>query len=245
LSRALAEAAGPGAVLKDVREVPGEGLEATVDGLSLRLGRAAWAGVADGTVGATQLWFRKGATAPVIFAFEDRLRADAKATVAALGARGFEVEMLSGDRDAPAAAIAREAGIAQWRAASDPAQKAARLGALRAQGRRTLMAGDGLNDAAALALAHVSVSPGTAADAAQAQADMVLQGDDLAPLAEAVDVARAARRLVFQNFAFAAVYNLAAVPLAALGHVTPLIAAVAMSASSLIVMLNALRLARR
>ncbi len=245
LSRALAEAAGPGVVLTDVREVPGEGLEATVDGVTLRLGRAAWAGVTDGAAGAPQLWFRKGSSAPVVFAFEDRLRADAKATVAALGARGLEVEMLSGDRDAPAAAIARDAGIARWRAASDPAQKAARLDELRSQGRRTLMAGDGLNDAAALALAHVSVSPGTAADAAQAQADMVLQGEDLAPLAEAVDVARAARRLVFQNFAFAAVYNLAAVPLAAFGQVTPLIAAVAMSASSLIVMLNALRLARR
>jgi Cu2+-exporting ATPase len=107
------------------------------------------------------------------------------------------------------------------------------------------MVGDGLNDAAALALAHVSISPASAAQASQAAADMVLQGEALQPIVEAVDVARSARRRVFENFAFAAAYNLAAVPLAALGQVTPLIAAVAMSASSLIVMLNAFRLARR
>jgi P-type Cu2+ transporter len=162
-----------------------------------------------------------------------------------LKTRGLEVEMLSGDRDAPAAAMAAATGITVWRGATDPKQKAERLEALRADGRRALMVGDGLNDAAALSLAHVSISPGTAAQASQAASDMVLQGEGLAPIAEAIDVARGARRLVFQNFAFAAVYNLAAVPLAAMGLVTPLIAAVAMSASSLIVMLNALRLSAR
>ncbi len=243
LSRALAEAAGPGAVAPGVSETVGEGLEATLDGVQMRLGRAAWVGVAD-EGDATQLWFKKGTAAPVCLKFEDRVRADAASTVAALSVRGFDVEMLSGDRNAPAEAVARQAGIAVWRALSDPKQKTERLEALRAGGHKTLMVGDGLNDAAALALAHVSISPAAAAQASQAAADMVLQGDALAPIAEAVDVARAARRLVFQNFAFAAAYNALAVPLAAAGLVTPLIAAVAMSASSLIVMLNALRLSR-
>jgi P-type Cu2+ transporter len=243
LSRALAEAAGPGVVAPGVSETVGEGLEAVIDGVPMRLGRAAWVGVAD-EGGATHLWFKKGTAAPVCFAFDDRVKADAASTVAALSARGLSVEMLSGDRNAPAQAVAREAGIATWRALSDPKQKTERLEALRAQGHKALMVGDGLNDAAALALAHVSISPASAAQASQAAADMVLQGDGLASIAEAIDVARAARRLVFQNFAFAAAYNALAVPLAAAGLVTPLIAAVAMSASSLIVMLNALRLAR-
>ena len=243
LSRALAEAAGPGIVASGVAETVGEGLEAVVDGVPLRLGRAAWTGTAD-EGDATHLWLKKGTAAPICFAFEDRVRADAASTVAALSTRGLSVEMLSGDRNAPAEAVARAAGIATWRALSDPKQKTERLEALRAQGHKSLMVGDGLNDAAALSLAHVSISPASAAQASQAAADMVLQGDGLAPIAEAVDVARAARRLVFQNFAFSAAYNMFAVPLAAAGLVTPLIAAVAMSASSLIVMLNALRLSR-
>jgi Cu2+-exporting ATPase len=246
LSRALAEAAGPGVAARDVREVAGEGLETVIDGVSMRLGRAQWVGGEPGTTsGASHLWLRKGDLPPLRFDFRDRLRLDARDVVSGLSARGLAVEILSGDRDAPAAAIAREVGISDWRAASDPKQKAARLEELRSHGRRTLMVGDGLNDAAALALAHVSISPASAAQASQAAADMVLQGEALQPIVEAVDVARAARRLVFQNFAFAAAYNLAAVPLAAFGQVTPLIAAVAMSASSLIVMLNAFRLARR
>jgi P-type Cu2+ transporter len=247
LSRALAEAAGAGAPAQDVREVAGEGLEVLVGGDAVRLGRAAWVGVdvPMSSDTASHLWLRRGTRAPVRFNFEDTLRSDATATVAALRARGLEVELLSGDRDAPAATVAAATGIAVWRGASDPKQKADRLEALRAGGRRALMVGDGLNDAAALSLAHVSISPGTAAQASQAASDMVLQGEGLAPIAEAIDVARGARRLVFQNFAFAAVYNLAAVPLAALGLVTPLIAAIAMSASSMIVMLNALRLSAR
>jgi len=246
LSRAVADAAGAGVPAANVREVAGDGLEAAVDGEIVRLGRAMWVGVDASLSGSTsELWLRRSLRAPVRFDFQDVLRSDAAATVAALKVRGLEVEMLSGDRDAPAAAIAAATGITAWRGANDPKQKAERLEHLRAEGRRALMVGDGLNDAAALSLAHVSISPGTAAQASQAASDMVLQGEGLAPIAEAIDVARGARRLVFQNFAFAAVYNLAAVPLAALGLVTPLIAAVAMSASSLIVMLNALRLSAR
>jgi Cu2+-exporting ATPase len=150
--------------------------------------------------------------------------------------------MLSGDRSEPAAVAAHGVGIDDWQAAIDPKQKVAQLETLAALGRRTLMVGDGLNDTAALAVAHVSMSPGSAASASQAAADMILQGEDLAPIVDAVDVARAARRRVVENFAFAAVYNAMAVPLAAVGGVTPLIAAIAMSASSVVVMLNALRL---
>lgn len=243
LSRALAEAAGPGVPAPNVTETVGEGLATEIDGVPMRLGRAAWVGAQD-TGDATHLWFKKGDAEAVCFTFEDQLRADAATTVAGLRQRGLPVEMLSGDRDAPAATIAKQTGIDAWRALSDPKQKTERLEALRASGHKTLMVGDGLNDAAALALAHVSISPATAAQASQAAADMILQGEALAPIAEAVDVARTAQRLVFQNFAFAAIYNALAVPLAAAGLVTPLIAAVAMSASSLLVMLNALRLSR-
>ena len=143
-----------------------------------------------------------------------------------------------------AAAIAEQSGIAVWNAATTPERKADHLEALRTAGHRTLMVGDGLNDAAALSLAHASIAMASAVQASQAAADMVLQGSALHPVAEAIAVARAARRLVFQNFMFSAAYNLVAVPLAALGMVTPLIAAVAMSGSSLVVMLNALRLSR-
>lgn len=246
LARAVAEAAGPGAAVEGVRESAGQGLEAVLDDTSIRLGNAAWVGVADEATGSgLRLWLKKGENAPVRFDFVDRLRPDAREAVAALTGQGLAVEMLSGDREAPAAAMANAAGISRWRALRDPRQKIERLNELRDEGHRALMIGDGLNDAAALAQAHVSISPSTAAQASQSAADIVLQSDALKPIAEAVDVARGARRLVLQNFGFALVYNALAVPLAAFGQVTPLIAAVAMSASSLIVMLNAFRLAAR
>ncbi len=243
LARALAQAAGAGPVAQDVREVAGEGLERKADGKRARLGRVDWVGACDKSDdGSSALWYCDGESAPVRFTFEDGLRGDAAETIAALRQRGLDVELLSGDRIAPVSAAALRSGIREWKAGVDPKQKVARLNDLRAHGRRTLMIGDGLNDAAALAVAHVSISPGTAADASQASADVVLLGESLAPIVEAIDVARAARRLVVENFAFAAVYNALAVPLAAFGLVTPLIAAVAMSASSLMVMANALRL---
>ncbi|HSZ12207.1 MAG TPA: HAD-IC family P-type ATPase, partial [Rhizomicrobium sp.] len=187
---------------------------------------------------------RSGDMPPTRFVFNDVIRPDAAQTLAALKSRHIAVEMLTGDREAPAAELAAQAGISDWKSGIDPKQKAARMEALRASGHRVLMVGDGLNDAGALALAHVSIAPGSAADASQLAADMVLRGSSLMPIVEAVDVARKARRLVLQNFALAAAYNLTAIPLAALGFVSPLIAAATMAGSSLVVTLNALRLAR-
>lgn len=243
LARALALAAGPGPVA-DVQEIAGEGLSATIEGRALRLGRAAFVGASDADTDTSVLWFKDGDAAPLRFAFADRLRTDARESLDALKARGLSLTMLTGDREGPAREAAAALGVTDWTAGIDPLAKAARLEAMKAGGARVLMVGDGLNDAGALALAYVSISPGTAADATQDAADMVLQGEALSPIVEAVDVARAARRRVLENFAFAVLYNACAVPLGALGLVTPLIAALAMSGSSLIVTLNALRLTR-
>lgn len=245
LARALAAAAGIGPVADGAHEVPGLGVEAVVDGATSRLGRADWVGAEHGDGTGSELWFRAGEAAPICFSFDDPLRTDAGSALAAISARGIAVEMLSGDREPAAERIAREAGVDAWRAGADPKEKIARVEALTAGGHRAVMVGDGLNDAAALALAHVSISPGTAVDATQAAADMVLQGDALSPIVDAIDVSRQARRRVLENFAFAAAYNAMAVPLAAAGLVTPLIAALAMASSSLIVTLNALRIRAR
>ncbi len=244
LARALAASAGAGGVAADVSETAGEGLEGTIGTRRARLGRASWVGAADAPApsSSSHIWYREGDDRCVRFDFDDELRSDAKQTVTGLRDRGLNVQMLSGDRDLPASQVAVQCEIEEWQAAADPKAKVRHLEALRDGGRRTLMIGDGFNDAAALAVAHVSISPASAADASQAAADMVLTADTLAPIVEAIDVARAARRRVLENFAFAALYNALAVPLAAFGQVTPLIAAVAMSASSLIVMLNALRI---
>jgi len=244
LARALALAAGGGPAAANVREVAGAGLEAACeDGAVERLGSAVWCGGQE-VSHASELWFRAGNADPVRFEFRDAVRPDAAEAISALKRLGIGIEMLSGDREAAAAELAHIAGIENWRAGVDPREKAAHISALQAAGHHVLMVGDGLNDAGALALAHVSIAPGTAADASQLAADMVLRGEILMPIAEAIDVARKARHLVLENFALAAVYNLAAVPIAALGLVTPLIAAAAMAASSLVVTLNALRLAR-
>ena len=164
--------------------------------------------------------------------------------MAALKARGLEVRLISGDAEAAVAKAAAEAGIAHWRAGATPADKVAALEALAAEGRTVLMVGDGINDAPALAAAAASISPASAADVSRAAAGMARAGSRLNPVVVALDVARAAKARVFENFAFAALYNACAVPLAAFGFVTPLIAALAMSGSSIVVTLNALRMRR-
>ncbi len=138
--------------------------------------------------------------------------------------------------------LAEELGITEWRAGARPGAKIERLEELATEGRKVAMIGDGLNDAPALRAAHVSLSPADAADVSQTAADFIFQGALLAPIVEAVDVARKSRRLVFENFGLALAYNAVAVPLAVAGFVTPLVAAIAMSSSSITVTLNSLRL---
>jgi Cu2+-exporting ATPase len=248
LSRAIAELAGKGPAAEQLIETPGEGLEGLIDGVCARLGRAAWAGVEEADSSASPgpvVWFAMQGRAPARFAFVDAPRSDAASTVRALEGLGVSVEMMTGDAEAPAEAVARAVGVADWRARVSPAGKVARLEALAAEGRRVLMVGDGLNDAPALARAHVSISPGAAAEASQHASDFVLQGEGLSAIADAIVVARRARGRVLENFGFAVLYNALASPVAMAGLVTPMIAAIAMSSSSLIVTLNALRLARR
>jgi Cu2+-exporting ATPase len=242
LAQALVRAAPDVAAADGVVEHPGLGLQ---QGDS-RLGSARFCGVADALDdGQPELWLARPRQKPVRFAFADRLRPDARATIDALQKRGLTVELLSGDRPAAVAHAAKEAGIESWRAETTPAEKAQYIANLGKQGRHVLMLGDGLNDAPALAAATASISPTTAAEATQNAADAVFQGDALQPVVEILDAARRADRLVRQNLALALLYNLSAVPLAILGAVTPLIAAVAMSSSSLLVIGNALRLGTR
>jgi len=244
LARALARAAGPVALAREARELPGQGMVLATPAGEIRLGSRAFTGVAE-EAGADdpELWLAEPGTAPVRFAFRDHLRSDAASVVKAFARAGIGVEILSGDRPAAVDRAAREIGLADhWLAGQTPDRKVARLEELAAQGRKVLMVGDGLNDAPALAAAHVSISPTTAADISQNAADLVFQGRDLGPVLEAWKTARRAERLVRQNFGLSFLYNLLTIPIALAGLVTPLIAAVAMSSSSLIVIGNALRL---
>ena len=242
LAKALARTAGPGDVAVSVVETAGQGVSGLIDGRPARLGRAAFVGAPETDHAETELWFGFDEGPKTRFVFSDVIRPDAAATVAALKALGLTVEVLSGDREGPVRRIAAEAGIDQVRAGQTPEDKAAAVDRLKAEGHHVLMVGDGLNDAAALARAHAAIAPGTALEASQNAADLVLTGETLFPVVDAVRTARAARGRVRENFGFAAIYNLFAAPAAMLGLVNPFIAAIAMSASSLIVTLNALRL---
>ncbi len=248
LARALSRAAPDVPAAEGVQEVPGCGLSLQTPAGEVRLGSWRWTGAApaepDSGAG-PELWLTRPGHAPQRFAFTDRPRDDAARVVADLQRRGFRVELLSGDRRPTVAAVAEALGIADWQAELAPGDKVARLEALAAEGRRVLMVGDGLNDAPALAAASVSLSPSSAVDISQTAADAVFQGEALQPVLELLQVARRADRLVKQNFGLALVYNLCAIPLAVAGFVTPLIAAVAMSGSSILVITNALRLAGR
>ena len=249
LSKALRDfAEGQGITPADVTEVseePGMGSRGTFDGQEVRLGRALWCDADGHDVGATATWLRIGKGEPVVFLFEDTLRPEARDTVAALKKLGLAVELLSGDSEAPVRAMADALEIADWTAGATPAGKVARLEALADAGHKVLMVGDGLNDAAALASAHVSMSPASAVDASRVSADLILVGNDLSEVANSVVLARKAKKRIVENFTISAVYNAISIPIALLGFATPLIAALAMSGSSITVSLNAMRLGRR
>ncbi|MFD2182421.1 heavy metal translocating P-type ATPase [Rhodoplanes azumiensis] len=247
LAAAIAKAAGATVPLDGAHEEPGQGVSAVLDGDALRLGRPSWCGVeaeaariAAADPEASVIAFRHG-TRTAVFAVRQRLREDATAVLAALRAKGYAIEILSGDREAAVTHVARQLGVATARAGATPADKIAHVEALRAAGHTVLMVGDGINDAPALAAANVSLSPVTAAHLTQAAADAVFLGDRLAPVATALAVTRRARRIMHENLWLAVVYNAIAVPIAIMGYATPLIAALAMSGSSVLVILNALR----
>ena len=242
LAKALAREAGAGPVAEDAKETAGQGVEGLIDGRHARLGRAAFLGVDQNAPSETELWFAFDGETPTRLTFADTPRADAAQALAALKARGLTVEILSGDVAAAVQRTADAVGVAQWQAGLTPIGKADVIDTRRAAGRKTLMVGDGFNDAAALARAHASMAPGAAVDASQNAADLVFNDEGLMAVVDAIDVARAAKRRALENFSFSAAYNLVAAPAAMLGLINPFVAALAMSGSSLVVTLNALRM---
>lgn len=239
LSRALMEAAPAVSPAEGVSEHAGQGLSLG----GTRLGSRVFCDIEDdGDTAGPELWLSRPDHQPVRFRFDDALRPDAVEAVAALRTAGYRLVLLSGDRAPSVAAVAGTVGITDWQSALLPAAKAAWIERARAEGRQVLMVGDGLNDAPALAAAHASLAPAHAADATSGAADAVFQGERLDAVPALLATAKAAGSIARQNLALALAYNALAVPLAIAGFVTPLIAALAMSSSSLAVVGNALRL---
>ena len=232
------------------RNVPGQGIEALVDARRVRIGTEPFCQALCGTPPAGpahpnfdgSLVYLAG-EAGWIAAFElgDRLRPEAAQAIAALRSHGFEIHLASGDRPEVGAALARALWIEHATGAMTPQDKYRYVEELQRQGRVVAMVGDGLNDAPVLARADASFAMGGGADAAQLRADVVLMRNSLDGIPQTLQLARRAMRLVRQNVAWALAYNAVAVPLAALGLIGPWEAALAMGASSLTVLLNALR----
>ena len=220
-------------------EHAGKGLSAVSEGQTVKLGSGAWLGAGIGT------FIQIGDSKPQKIVVQSQLREGAAELVQSWQALGLDVHLVSGDDANETARIAAALDIPTWQANTKPEDKVAYIGALADKGAKVLMVGDGLNDTGALAAAYASVSPATAADASRAASDIVLLNDSLIPLIELPLVARAALKRIKENFTISTVYNVIAVPIALAGFATPLIASIAMSASSITVLLNALRLKGR
>jgi Cu2+-exporting ATPase len=246
LAVAIAREAREQTPIEGAIEEPGQGVRAIIAGSEARLGSHAYCGIAPPSqpaldeAGTSVIAFTHAGRVALI-AVRQKLRPDAVSVVRSLAKRGYEVAILSGDRAAAVAPVAAALGISEWRGGLKPADKISAIEAWKAAGRRVLMVGDGLNDAPSLAAAHVALSPITAVHITQTHADAVFLGDRLAPVLDALVIARRARRIMLQNLWLAVIYNAIAVPIAVAGLVTPLIAAIAMSGSSLLVTMNSLR----
>ncbi len=248
IARAFGRAPQPA---DSVDSVPGLGLEGHVGGRQLRIGQASfvaalYAGEAPPIPGDQGQWLLLAdTTGPLAwFVLDDRLRDDALALLSACRKRGWKTLLLSGDSSPMVGRIAEELGIDEARGGLTPADKLVRLQAMQAAGARVLMLGDGVNDVPVLAAADISIAMGSATDLAKTSADAVLLSNRLQSLVSAFQVARRSRRIIIENLAWASLYNGLILPFAAVGWVTPLWAALGMSASSLLVVLNALRLTR-
>ena len=248
-ARAIAEAAARGTnpimAFDRIEEMPGLGLEASRDGDRYRLGRPEW--VLEGRSPENGLaesvsYLTRNGDLLAAFVMEDSVRPDAREAVDDLVRQGLAVEIVSGDRAAVVEGLASKLGVHEVSSGLLPSEKVTRVASHDQAHRKILMVGDGLNDAPALAAAHVSMAPATAADIGRNAADFVFLNESLSAVGGALGIARRSRTLIVQNFALAVGYNALAVPVAVLGYVTPLVAAVAMSLSSIIVVANALRL---
>nr|WP_253201528.1 heavy metal translocating P-type ATPase [Sphingomonas quercus] len=243
IARTLERQGVSAADITDLDEEPGFGLSGLWHGRPVRLGRPDWVGATAWSGRSMVVAFRLDDQPLRMLAFDDRLRPDAVEAVARLDGMGMHAAILSGDRAEAVVPVARALNIPAA-VRLTPADKLEMIGRLARAGHKVLMVGDGLNDGPALAAGHASMAPASASDVGQTAADCVFLGDSLMPVAVTVVAARRTMRVVKQNFALAIGYNILAVPLAIAGYVTPLVAAVAMSSSSILVVANALRLTR-
>jgi Cu2+-exporting ATPase len=253
LDRAIVEAAvGPALEAASHRSFPGEGVQAVVEGRLVRIGSARFAGALHGLEAPLAwvhcddsiAWLADDAGWIAAFRLGDELRPEAALALGKLRRAGLAIHVLTGDEPRVADRVARELGIENVCSRATPNRKREYVEALQKGGARVAMVGDGINDAPVLAQADVSIAMSSGADLAQLRADAVLMSDSLQDLASAVRIARSTRAVLRENLAWALAYNLVAIPLAALGLVTPLAAGIGMSLSSLAVVANALRLAR-
>jgi Cu2+-exporting ATPase len=235
-----------------VKQTTAAGVEGQIDGVGYRLGTIEFAGQFGSAVGAHPLALPDDQHLWLLLASEqqplawigliDEVRPDAAALITSLKSRGIAVELLSGDQSGAVAQLARNLGIDEFMAGAKPGDKLLHLSQRQAAGDKVLMIGDGINDIPVLSGADVSVAMASASDLAQTRADAVLLNDRLAVLAEALDIARRTKGIIRQNLRYSLVYNLLALPLAAAGMIPPWLAAIGMTASSLVVIFNALRL---
>ncbi|MGQ7246006.1 heavy metal translocating P-type ATPase [Halomonas sp. V046] len=248
IARAFATHRDTSVSAQDIRNHPGRGIGGRCQGALWRLGRADFALGEDAALDApgTGLWLllTRDGHPMAWFRLDDRVRDDAAATLAALTARGLAVEMLSGDSQANAATMASQLNLTTWRGNASPEDKLAHLQAAQARGECVAMVGDGINDIPVLAGADLAITLAGASDLTRTRADIILLGDNLQRIVEAIEVAELTRRIIRQNLSWSVLYNVIALPLAALGFVPPWAAALGMSASSLLVVGNALRLTR-
>ncbi|MCZ4272361.1 cation-translocating P-type ATPase [Maritalea porphyrae] len=244
-SKALAQAHKSITVIEfdQVDELPGQGIEARFGGDVWRLGRAAFCAAQDeGDEGLSRVYLAKNGVPVGVFEFEDQLRPEVPAMIERLRAQVKGISLLSGDRKAPVQLVAKQLGLNQVQWGLTPQEKLDQLTALEKAHNRVLMVGDGINDAPSLRAAYVSMAPSSAADVGRNAADFVLTRDRLDQIPFALTLAKRAANAVKQNFGLAIAYNMVAIPLAIMGFATPLVASIAMSTSSVLVTLNALRL---